>query len=115
MSLMSSQDTYFSALVMEERTMFALSAYTFRGQWGGQGGASGLRERSACGREMRKLFTLPDVDNVKCVACAHLTFCESQISQGSAAPRKHRRYKTQLFLSPLSFTEALAATGCGQA
>lgn len=34
-----------------------------------------------------------EVDHVKCVACAPLTFCESRISQGSGAPRSTRNTK----------------------
>lgn len=63
-----------------------------------------------------------EVDNVKCVASTHLTFCDSQINQGHICSRSPQESagntNKHTFLSPLSLTkqvEALTGVDCCQA
>lgn len=98
MGLMRCQDAYFPVLAKEERTTIALSAYIFfleqQSVWGG---ASGLQETGACSRKIKKPFMFSKVDNIKCVACAHLIFAAPKSIKAPGAPTKHWRHRTQCF------------------
>lgn len=100
MGLMWCQDTYFPVSVKEERTTIALSAYTFSRTAEWSGWCPGLQERSACSRKIKKALTCSEVDNVKCVAYAHVTFCESQINQGSWSSKKALAIENTAFPPP---------------
>lgn len=82
MALMQHQDAYFPVLVKEARTTIALSAYTFSGAAECLGWCLRPAGKERMQQEKKKK-PFSEVDNIKCVACAHLTFCDSKINQGS--------------------------------